>query len=277
MGFSLQNAYVRFRLVPEMQVHDRLLFVPLFEPVRPDRIWRREQGIQLGGRIFFFQPLTALTSFNYQRFSFPPRSTNRTWRRTRCTPWQALGLQADSARFLGFHTSGWLDVGIVRAFPFGSTRSNYWQLQFATRGIAEGTWLSIAGEARVLALLEGNGVPVSFLGGRNRLSGYDTNEFSGINLVYLSESTRFHLNKKKPLGPVSGFSMHEINLVVHPEVGQIGFRAKVRDPDLYHFSIGIGFNSIAVYRQHRAFELFFYAYKVRESGRRPRYYFGIKY
>jgi hypothetical protein len=186
-------------------------------------------------------------------------------------------MQADSARFLGLHNSGWLDAGVVRAFPFGSNRSDFWQLQIVTRGISEGAWLTIAGEARVLALLDGKGVPASFLGGRNRLSGYETNEFSGINLVYLSESTRFHLNKKKPLRLGSGISMHEINLVLHPEVGQIGFRAKVRNPDTYHLSIGIGFNSIAAYRGNRAFELFFYAYKALENGRPPRYYFGIKY
>ncbi len=254
MGFWLQNIYARFRVVPQLQVYDRLLFVPLFAPIRTDRVWRREQGIALGARVFFFRPVNALTSFNYQRFSFPSTVDQQALTAQQVhSVSQSLGVQSDSARFLGFYHSGLIEAAIVRAFPFGSNRSDFWQLQIATRGASESTWLSLVGEARVISLIAGKGVPLSFLGGRNQLSAYDTNEFSGINLFYLSEANRFHLNKKKPLALASGFSMYETNFVVHTEVGQIGFDAKMRDPSTYHVSLGFGFNSIAAYHQRRAF------------------------
>jgi hypothetical protein len=131
---------------------------------------------------------------------------------------------------------------------------------------------------RLVSMLDkGEGVPLSFLGGRNRLSAYDANEFSGINLFYLSEINRFHLNKQKPLGLTGGFSLYETNLVVHAEAGQIGFDKALRDFSSYRVSLGLGFNSVVVYRQRRAFELFFYVYKALEPHRTLRYYFGVKY
>jgi hypothetical protein len=147
----------------------------------------------------------------------------------------------------------------------------------ATRGVSENTWLSVIGEARLISLIDGQGVPLSFLGGRNRLSAYDVNEFSGINLFYVSQANRFHLNKRKPLGLTREFSMYETNLVLHAEAGQIGFDKKVRDLSTYHVSVGLGFSGIAAYRQRRAFELFFFVYKAFETDRKLKYYFGVKY
>jgi hypothetical protein len=279
MGFSLQNAYTRFSVVPQAQVYDRLHFVPLLEEEkRQERVWRREQGIQLGARLFFIQPINALTSFNYQRYSFPSTVNTKNLDTQQVhSVGQSLGVQADSSRFLGFYHSGLLEVEVVRAFPFGSNRSDFWQLHVSTRGVAENSWLSVIGEARLLSLIDGHGVPLSFLGGRNRLSAYDVNEFSGINLFYVSQANRFHLNKKKPLALISGFSMYETNLVLHTEAGQVGFDKKVRDLSTYRVSVGLGFSGIAAYRQRRAFELFFFAYKAPYEGRKPKYYFGVKY
>ncbi|MGH7597967.1 MAG: hypothetical protein ACREOI_16580 [bacterium] len=279
MGFSLQNAYTRFNVVPQAQVYDRLHFVPVFEEQnRKDRVWRREQGVQLGARMFFMRPINALTSFNYQRYSFPSTVNTQDLETQQVRSiGQSLGVQADSSRAFGFYHSGFFDVEIVRAFPFGRTRSDFWQLHVATRGASENAWLSVIGEARLISLIEGQGVPLSFLGGRNRLSAYDVNEFSGINLFYLSQANRFHLNKRKPLDLVSGFSLHEANLVLHAEAGQIGFDKKVRDLSTYHVSVGFGFSGIAAYRQRRAFELFFFVYKALAIDRKPKYYFGVKY
>jgi hypothetical protein len=279
MGFSLLNMYARFRLVPQIQVYDRLHFVPVFEPERIDRVWRREQGLQLGGRVFLIRPINALTSFNYQRYSFPSTVNQQALSSQQVhAVSQSLGVQTDSTRFLGFYNSGDFDLAVIRAFPYGSNRSDFWQLQISTRGISEANWISIIGEARLVSMLDkGRGVPLSFLGGRNRLSAYDTNEFSGINLFYLSEATRFHLNKQKSLDLTGGFSLYEMNFVVHTEVGQIGIDNQVRDLSSYRASVGLGFNSGVAYRQRRAFELFFYAYKALEPQRKLRYYLGFKY
>jgi len=278
MGFSLQNVYTRFRIVPQAEVYDRLHFVPLFQPNRADRVWRREQGIQFGARFFLFQPINALTSFNYQRYSFPSTVNQQKLDSQQVhSVSQSLGAQADSARFGGFYHSGIFEMALIRAFPYGHNRANFWQLQFSTKGVAETNWLAVVGEARVVSLIAGGGVPLSFLGGRNRLSAYDTNEFSGINLFYLSEANRFHLNKQKPLGLTGGFSLYETNFTLHTEIGQIGLDKRLRDFSSYHVSLGGGFNSVVAYRQRRAFELFFYVYKALEPDRRLRYYFGIKY
>jgi hypothetical protein len=279
MGFSLQNLYTRFRVVPQTQVYDRLLFVPVFEPNRNDRVWRREQGVQFGARLFLYRPLNALTAFNYQRYSFPSEFNQQVLKSQQVhSVSQSLGVQADSARFLGFYHSGTLDLSIARAFPYDSNQAKFWQLQLSTRGIAETKRLAIIGEARLISMLDaGEGVPLSFLGGRNRLSAYDTNEFSGINLFYLSESNRFHLNQQKPVELTGGFSLLETDLIVHAEAGQIGLDNQVRDLSNYHVSLGAGFNSIVAYRQRRACELFFYMYKALEPQRQLRYYFGIKY
>jgi len=279
MGFALQNTYTRFRVVPQTSVYDRLLFVPVFEPNRNDRVWRREQGVQFGARFFLFRPMNALTSFNYQRYSFPSKVNKQDLNSQQVhSITQAIGVQADSARFLGFYHSGALDLALVRAFPYGSNRAQFWQLQLSTRGVAEADWISFIGEARVISMLDdGAGVPLSFLGGRNRLSAYDTNEFSGVNLFYLSGSNRFHLNKQKPVGLTGGFSLLETNLIVHTEAGQIGLDNQVRDFSNYHVSLGAGFNSVVAYNERRACELFFYTYKALEPRRQLRYYFGIKY
>jgi hypothetical protein len=279
MGFSLQNVYARFRVVPQTQVYDRLLFVPIFEPARADRVWRREQGLQFGVRTFLFQPLNALTGFNYQRYSFPSKFNTQDLSSQQVHSLsQALGVQADSTRFLGFFNSGTLELAVIRAFPYGSNRANFWQLQLLTQGASETNWFSISGEMRLISMLdEGEGVPLSFLGGRNRLSAYDTNEFSGLNLFYVSAINHFHLNKQRPLALTNGFSLHETNLVMHTETGQIGFEKALRDFSSYRVSLGMGFNSVVAYRQRRAFELFFSVYKALEPHRALKYYFGVKY
>ena len=279
MGFSLQNNYNRFRVVPQTQVYDRLHFVPVFEANRADRVWRREQGLQFAARIFFFRPINALTGFNYQRYSFPSTVNQKVLSSQEVHSLsQAVGVQADSARFLGFYNSGTLDLAIVRAFPNGRHHAQFWQLQLLTRGIAEARWLAIIGEVRLVSMLDqGEGVPLSFLGGRNRLSAYDANEFSGVNLFYLSGSNRFHLNKEKAVDLAGGFSLFETNLIVHTEAGQIGLNEQVRNLANYHVSLGAGFNSIVAYRQRRACEFFFYTYKALEPRRNLRYYFGVKF
>lgn len=279
MGFALQNFYTRFRVVPQTQVYDRLHFVPVFEPNRTDRVWRREQGVQMGARIFFFHTINALTNFNYQRYSFPSTVNKQDLSSQQVhSVSQALGVQADSARALGFYHSGIFEAALIRAFPYGSNHANFWQLQLSTRGTAETNWLAITGEMRLVSMLDtGEGVPLSFLGGRNRLSAYDANEFSGINLVYLSMSNRFHLNKQQPVELTGGFSLYETNLITHVEAGQIGLDNQVRDFSNYHASLGLGFNSLVAYRQRGAFELFCYVYKALEPGRKLRYYFGVKY
>ena len=278
MGFSLQNIYTKYRLVPQTQVYDRLHFVPLLAPARTDRVWRREQGIQLGLRVFFLKPINALTSFNYQRYSFPSNvnQQNLESQQIRSVS-QSLGVQADSARFLGLYHSGVFEATIIRAFPFEKRESDFWQLQVSMRGASENEWLTVNGEIKLTSLIEGGGVPQTFLGGRNKLSAYNTNEFSGINLFYLSETNRLHLNKRKPLGLSKGFSLYETNLVLHLEAGQIGFDKKLRDFSTYHASTGLGLSSVAAYRQRRAFEMFFYVYHAWEANRELRYYFGVKY
>jgi len=279
IGFSLQNTYTRFRVVPQTSVYDRLLFVPVFESNRNDRVWRREQGVQFGARFFLLAPINALTGFNYQRYSFPSTVNQQKLSSQQVHSLsQAIGVQADSARFLGFYNSGTLDLAVVRAFPKGSNHAQFWQLQLSTRVMAGTRWLAMIGEARLISMLDkGEGVPLSFLGGRNRLSAYDANEFSGVNLFYLSESNRFHLNKEKAVDLTGGFSLLETNLILHTEAGQIGLNDQVRDLVNYHVSLGAGFNSILAYRQRRACEFFFYAYKALEPQRKLRYYFGVKF
>jgi hypothetical protein len=281
MGFSLQNLYTRFRLVPLLHVYDRLNFVPLFssDRVSRDRVWRREQGIQFGVRMFLIQPINALTSLNYQRFSFPSTIINNRGLESQkvYSMSQAFGVQADSADFLGFFNSGLWEVEIVRGFPFGSNRADFWQLQISTQGESENQWITIEGEARLVSLLAGQGAPPLFLGGRDRLSAYIVNEFSGINLFYVAEANRLHLNKKKPLGLMRGFSLYEMNLLTHAEIGQVGDDAKMRDLSGYHASVGLGFSGVTAYRQRRAFEIFFYVYKALEHDGRLRYYVGMKY
>jgi hypothetical protein len=85
------------------------------------------------------------------------------------------------------------------------------------------------------------------------------------------------LNREKALGLTGGFSLYEINFVVHTEAGQIGLDNQVRNFSDYHVSLGLGFNSSVAYRQRRAFEAFVYAYKALEPRRNLRYYFGVKY
>lgn len=279
MGFALQNFYTRFRVVPQTQVYDRLHFVPIFEPERTDRVWRREQGLQLGARVFLMQPLNAVTSFNYQRYSFPSTVNKQNLESQKVhSISQALGVEADSAHFFGFYNSGALELAVIRAFPNGGNHAQFWQLQLSTRGVSATDWLSIIGEAQLVSMLDqGEGVPLSFLGGRNRLSAYDANEFSGVNLLYVSAINRFHLNKQKALGLTGGFSLTEINFMLHTETGQIGLDHNLRDFSSYHASLGLGFNSVVAYRERRVFELFLNVYKALEPHRKLRYYFGFKY
>ncbi|MDZ7302582.1 MAG: hypothetical protein ONB44_10645 [candidate division KSB1 bacterium] len=275
MGFSLQNIYTKFRIVPQVRVHDRLNFVHLFSS---DRLWRREQGLKLGARIFVISPINTLTSFNYQRFSFPSTINIKELESQQVhSVSQAFGMQADSARFLGAFHSGLFELEIIHAFPFSSDRADFWQFQILMRGISENSWIATVGEAQIISLISGRGVPFLFLGGRNRLSAYRTNEFAGINLFYFSQLNRFHLNKKKSLGLIRDFSIYELDFVVHTEVGQTGGDARMRDLAAYHLSVGCGFSGITAYRQRRAFEIFFHAYQGLEHGQKPRYYFGIKY
>jgi hypothetical protein len=279
MGFSLQSNYTRFRIVPQIRVYDRLLFVPLLEPNRADRVWRREQGVQLGAHVFFIRPVNALTGFNYERFSFPSTINQQDLESQYVrSVSQSLGVRADSVRFSSFYNSGICELAIVHAFPYARSQTKFWQLQFFARGKAETAWISLIGEARVLALLDnGKGVPPSYLGGRNRLSAYDTNEFSGINLFYLSEVNRFHLNRQKSLQMTGGFSLFAVDLIMHTEAGQVGLDDRLRDFSSYHVSLGWGFNSVVGYRGRRAFEIFFTVYKALEPYRRFRYYFGFKF
>jgi len=274
LGFWLRNLYTRFRLVPYLQVYDRLTFVPLYSP---DRTWRREQGMQLGGGFTLRSNMSMSINLNFQRFSFPSNVDYQTLesRNIRSIS-QTLGAWADSVEAAGFYHSGLFELELARAFRIGDGGASFLQLRFNSRGQSEGPWLTLAGQVQLVSLLSGFGVPRIFWGGRGKLSGYRVNEFSGTDLLYLSQLTRFRLNRK-PLSLISNFTAHELSLATHLEAGQVGNNRRIRDAASYHTSVGIGLESMTAYRQLRAFELFFWVYKALEHDRDFRYYIGVRY
>ena len=274
LGFSLRNIYTRYRVVPQVQVYERLNFVPLFTR---DRLWRREQGVQIGGRFFARVPLATFTSYNYERLSFPS-SVNVQSLESQTVHSLAQGFsgKVDSLNFFGLQSSGIFELEIAKTLPFGTKDFDYWQLRLSTHGTLDRGLLSLRGRLRLVSLLGGKSAPPQFLGGRNRLSGFDSNEFSGVNLLYGSVINQLRL-KKAPVPLLFNLFASEISVSSHLEFGQVGGENKVLDWRSYHGSLGFGIDSIASYRQALAFELFVFWYHGLEPGRESRYYVGIKF
>jgi len=274
LGFSLRNIYTRYRLVPQLQVYERLKFVPIFDA---GRLWRREQGVQIGGRFFAGVPLATFTSYTYERFSFPSSvNVRRLESQSVHSVAQGFSGNVDSTDVLGLKSHGIFELEIAKSLSFGTTDFDYWQLRLSTHGALDRGIFSLRGRFRFVSLLGGVSAPPQFLGGRNQLSGYDTNEFSGVNLFYGSLLNNLRL-KKAPVPLLFNLFASEISVSSQLEVGQAGSGRDLLRRHKYHASLGAGFDCIAVYRQTLAFELFFYWYHGLESDRESRYYVGIKF
>ena len=274
LGFSLRNIYTRYRVVPEVQVYDNLNFVPLFEK---DRLWRREQGVQIGGRFFPRVPLATFTGYNYERLSFPSSINVRSLEsKSVHSIAQGFSGRVDSLNFLGLRTSGIFELQLAKSLLFLNSDFNFWQFRLSTHGSLVRGAVSLRGRFRLISLLAGRSAPPQFLGGRDKLSGYGTNEFSGINLVYTSLSGHVRL-KKRSFPLLLNLYTSELSVAGHLEFGQVGDEPRVLDRRHYHASIGAGIDGMISYRQGLALELFLFWYHGLEPGRDSKYYVGIKF
>jgi hypothetical protein len=274
LGFSLRNIYTRYRIVPELQVYDRLKFVPIFDS---GRLWRREQGIRIGGRFFTGVPLATFTSYNYERFSYPSTVNVQTLEAQAIhSVSQGFSGKVDSIEVLGLQSHGIFELEVARTLTFGTKDFDYWQLRFSTQGALDRGILSIRGRFRFVSLLGGVAAPPQFLGGRNELSAFDTNEFSGVNLLYGSLLENLRL-KKTPVPVIFKLSASEINLSSHIEAGRVGSGRSLMMRRKYRASLGVGLDCLVAYREMSAFQLFAYWYHGLERGRDSRYYVGIKF
>ncbi len=273
MGFSVRSFYNRFGLLPQVQFHDRLMFVPLFSS---DRVWRREQNVSLSGSIFFKRSFYTTTNFAGQRISFPSSVNIRELDSQQINSiGQTFGARLDSLRGWSFRHTGNLETEVIRAVRAGGGKTRFTQLRLASRGASENHIMRLSGQFAFLSLLGGRGAPLVFLGGRDKLSGFETNEFSGIDMVYLAQRYSFFI-KRNPSKLMSNFALATFNWMVHAEVGQVGADKELRDLSTYHLSLGAGWDGMITYRGQSAFQFFLYFYKGLEHHRTPRYYFGVK-
>lgn len=273
LGFLVRSFYNRFVILPQVKFQDRLMFVPLFSS---DRTWRREQNVNLSGSIFLKRSIYTTTNFSAQRFSFPSSVNVRNLDSQHVNGiGQTFGARLDSLRLGGFRHTGNVETEVIRAVRAGGGKARFTQLRLASRGASENHLLRVSGRFEFLSLLGGRGAPLVFLGGRNKLSGFETNEFSGINMVYLSQHYALFLKKKhsKLLG---NFSLASFNWIVHGEVGQAGADKELRNLSSYHFSLGTGWDGKVAYRGETGFQFFLYFYKGLEHNREMRYYVGVK-
>lgn len=273
MGFYVRSFYNRFAVLPQLQFRDRLMFVPLFSS---DRTWRREQSVHLSASIFFNPSLYTTTNFTMQRFSFPSSVNVRELESQQVNGiGQTLGARLDSLHVGGFRHTGNVETEVIRAVRTAGGEARFTQLRLASRGASENGFMRLSGQFSFLSLLGGYGAPAIFLGGRNKLSGFETNEFSGIDMVYLSQFYSFFL-KKNPSNLWNNFALGSFNWMLHAEVGQAGADKELRDLSSYHLSVGTGWEGHLTYRGEKAFQFFLYVYKALEHNRTPRYYLGVK-
>lgn len=274
LGFSLRNIYTRYRIVPELQVYDKLKFVPIFGT---GRLWRREQGIKVGGLFFTGVPLATITSYNYERFSFPSSVNVQTLEAQSVhSISQGFSGKVDTVDVLGLKSHGIFELEVAKSLSFGAKDFDYWLLRFSTQGALDRGINSLRGKFRLVSLLGGVSAPPQFLGGRDQLSGFDNNEFSGVNLFYGSLLNNLRL-KKRPVPLLFKLSASEISFSTQVEVGQVGSGHDLLRQRKYHASLGAGFEFVAAYRQALAFEMFFYWHHGLESNRESRYFVGIKF
>ena len=272
MGFSFQNIFTKYRVVPQLLLYDRLLFVPLFDR---DRVWRREQGIQLGGRFLFGLPMNAYTSFGYVRFSYPSTVNVRELDSQAYTMVsQSFGAELDSVQVGHIKSWGTVEMQIDKAFPFAGSKLNFWQFRMRSKGKLSNHVFSMEGEFQWITLLKGEKPPPRFLGGPNRMSAYERNQLSGINIFYAGLKTFANVYKQH-LPLILNFGLYELKLGVHTEVGQAGGDREMRNLKSYKASLGLGFSAISAYRRTRAPEFFFFIYKKLERDRTLKYYFGF--
>jgi hypothetical protein len=274
LGFSLRNIYTRYRIVPQLQVYERLKFVPLFNA---GRLWRREQGVQIGGRFFPGVPLATFTSYTYERLSFPSSvNVHRLESQTVHAVAQGFSGKVDSIAVFGLISNGIFELEIAKSLAWGSSDFDYLQLRLSANGSLDRGIFSLRGQFRLISLLEGASAPPQFLGGRNQLSGFDNNKFSGVNLFYGSLLNVFRL-KKTPAPLFFKLFASEISVSTQLELGQVGSNRDLLTRRTYHASLGAGLDGIVVYRRTLAFELFIYWYHGLEAGGESRYYVGIKF
>ncbi len=273
MGFSFRNIFTRFHLVPELMLFDQLKFVPLFNR---DNIWRREQGIRVGGRFLFPLPANSMTSINYIRYSYPSAENARELDAQKVfSIAQSFAGEIDSLQLFGFQHSGLFEMEIARALAVAGSNLNFWQYRLLSTGKSERPRFSVQGRFEWITLLGGDHAPERFLGGRNRLSAFDVNQFSGVNMLYADVLARTTLTtlQRSIFGEID---LYTINWLLHAEVGQAGDDNAMRDYRRYHASLGMGVSTVTLYKKQRAFELHFMIYKGLEPFTRIRYYFGVK-
>ncbi len=272
MGFTFRNIFTRFHLVPELTLFDQLKFVPLFNK---DNIWRREQGVRFGGRFLFPLPANSMTSVNYTRYSYPSaENASELDAQKVFSVSQSFAGEIDSLQLFGFLHSGLFEMEVARAFAVAGSNLNFWQYRLLSTGKSVRPRFSVQGKFEWITLLGGDNAPARFLGGRNRLSAFDVNQFSGVNLLYADVLSRITLTtlQRHIAGEID---LYSINWLVHAEVGQAGDDKAMRNYRRYHASAGIGISTVTMFKKQRAFELNFMVYKGLEPFTRIRYYFGI--
>jgi len=273
MGFKSQNIFTRYSIVPQLVVYDKLKFVSLFDE---DHVWRREQAMQLGTRFLFPAIGNTLTSLNFVRYSYPSLQDVRSLYSQRVfKASQSFGADVDSLSFLGFSHSGVFNVQIDKAFAVGGSRLSFWQLHVKSQGSSDSRWVGFEGTINWITLLEGQTAPLRYLGGRDRLSAYKTNQFQGPNIFYSGIRTLFHLSRGYK-DAFSNFGFRELNFVVHLEAGQAGYARDLRLVNSFYSSIGGGFEVLSLYKKKSPFHVFFRVYKGLSLTRPTRLYVGFK-
>lgn len=273
MGFSSTNIFTRFRVVPQLGVYDKLKFVPIFED---GKTWQREQGLMLGGRLLFKLPANVLTSIRYIRYSTPSEENMSAIKLEKATMLsQTFGGEVDSVKFMSFIHSGVFELQFDKAFPFHNSNLNYAQMQLRSHGQAINSFIAFEGEVNWTTLLKGNYAPPRYLGGRRRLSGYEHNEFSGLNSLLLRLNSTIVLSRKKH-HVFGDLSFCDIAWRLYYGAGQVGDDKLMTDFKTYHHSLGTGFVLGNLYRDQHLWELFFSLHKALEPGRSLKFYFGVK-
>ncbi|KAA3619872.1 MAG: hypothetical protein DWQ05_03875 [Calditrichaeota bacterium] len=273
MAFSSTNIFTKFRIVPQFSVYDKLKFIPIFDD---GKTWQREQGMMLGGRLLFKVPANTLTSIRYIRYSTPSESNLQSIKLQKATMIsQTFGGEIDSVKAIGFVHGGIFELQFDKAFPLQKSDLEYAQMHLRSRGQAIHPYIAFEGEFNWTTLLEGKYAPPRYLGGRKKLSGYDHNEFSGLNLLLFQFNSTIILNRHRR-HILRGLSFSNIAWRLYYDVGQVGDDDKMMNFSNYHHSLGTGFVIGNLFNDVHLWEFFISVHRAMESNRDLKFYFGIK-
>lgn len=272
--FRSEIYFTGLRMMPQFQIADRLIFVPLFGR---ERMWRREQDMGVGGRLML-SPLSSIqVGIGYRKIAYPSAENRQQLESARIATARLLvRIAVDSSRFVGGLGSAAVQAALEKAIPFAGARTNYWQLALNASAAARYGRLTLMLQAQLVDALHGRDMPLQFFGGFRRLAIFENDALRGTSLLYGSWTNRFAIYRYQPEAG-ENLRIGQIELLLLGELGQVGRKIHYLTPAAYIKAYGFGLSVTPAIDQHQIFDVYLVISRSADDRGSQRLYIGVQF